>query len=462
MSVVLRAGLWLIVTLLGTLIQASHSAKAACPPGYGSKPTPGGFGGWSCQPLGGGVPSGGGYRGAGGSTGGGSSGGGNNVGAAIGAAGIAIEILGAMADEAAQQEAAQQAADAATQAEAARRAAARQAFCLDNWRRAVVMIDRGKYSMLDADPQSAVAAFEQAIQYLSPCRDSRNIAVAQRNLDIVRHHAAALRDDNRVNDARRQFGVHDPSRAANPFAAQPTQPVVAQNTPPTLAADPRDIVANAEKSCSFSQPGSAVWKQCMTTQEARQILGADPDIKGSCGWIADAADRNKCAIDAFVKKVRLAAANPETCYFKQNGRPCFPGGGSARPAAETMESLRDRLRRKLNANRRAVGDTRPVTDDDVTAAVEAERRPTSNDPRPMPVVAGDYNRDDPLQNFLRSESATPGITNDGRMSQGRPEMTGLEPTPEQRRWMEEELKRTAPVETYGPPVPSGFQPWVVP
>ncbi len=418
------------------------------------KPTPGGFGGWSCQSLG--SFSGGGgttYRSSGGRGGivYGGGGGGVNYAAAGAVAGYALGILFEAAHQAEQARASEQ---AAANAEAARQAAARHAYCMENFRQASADMQNGNDSLLRAQPAAAKQYYERAIALLSRCGDSRNIAVVRRNLAIVDKQYAATKDDNRVDEARRRNSGALPNSGPNPFNAAP-----AADDPlnPRVLTNPNEVLERARMACSYAER-TPEWNRCMQTQEARLIMDSDPDIKASCGWERNAVVRTNCAIEAYVKKLQMQVANAladDPCYFNELGRQCFAGGGGARTAGGPKESIRDRLRRQLAAMRDREGRDPNVTEADIDAAIEADKKGAA---AASVQIAQSHNSDDPLQNFLRSSNATRDYTNAGEFAQ-HPDMTGLEPTPEQRREMRLLLEGqqygppSPPPEIYGPPSP---------
>ena len=156
----------------------------------------------------------------------GGSGGGNNIAAGLGVAAAGAGFLGALleaAEEHRQQEQEQQAANNAREAEAARRAhAARQAYCYENWRQAANDINAGNATLNQWNPGGAIGYYERAISLLSRCGDARNIAIARRNLEAARQKYAAVRDDNRVQDAISRYGGGNAYRVStNPFDAAP-------------------------------------------------------------------------------------------------------------------------------------------------------------------------------------------------------------------------------------------------
>lgn len=147
----------------------------------------------------------------------GGGGGGGNAAAGLGAGAAALGALGSLMESAAEAEREQQARqDAAEQA----RRRARAAQCHRNWQTATQMNAEGNDRTNHWDPESAIPLYERAISYLSICGDRKNIAIIQRNLIEARKQYAAVRPDNRVEDARKRYGDQNIYNKPNPFAAE--------------------------------------------------------------------------------------------------------------------------------------------------------------------------------------------------------------------------------------------------
>jgi hypothetical protein len=216
---------------------------------------------------------------------------------------------------------------------------------------------------------------------------------------------------------------------------------------------PQAIVDEAAKLCGYAPAGSAERKQCMLREEAQLIMESDPDIKAACGAAQSAPARDDCALKLYSEQVarqRAAqAGDHDNCYFDKAGQPCIPGGvGTASGRNPQGESLRERLRRSLENDRAARGDTSPVTDDEVDAAARAQPQPQNNAAaRTGPASAG-ATSDDPLQNYLQSQSGNSGGLNNGRLTSRDPNfsMSGSETQNEMKRLQQDPG-------AYGPPAP---------
>jgi hypothetical protein len=259
------------------------------------------------------------------------------------------------------------------------------------------------------------------------------------------------------------------SPAAAPSQTLPTTPPVRSSSPSPRAApsdtasrdadravpaprvSPQAIVDEAAKLCSYAPAGSADRKQCMLREEAQLIMNSDPDIKAACGVAQSAPARDDCALKMYAEQVarqRAAqAGGHDNCYFDKLGQPCIPGGGGAASASNPPgESLRDRLRRSLENDKAARGDTSRVDDEQVDAA--AKTQPQSNaavQPGPAP---GSANADDPLQNYLQSQNGNSGGLNNGTLTSRDPNfsMSGSQTQNEVKRLQQDP-------DAYGPPVP---------
>lgn len=375
-----------------------------------------------------------------------SGGSGPNYGAAIGSIGAA---LGALSDIAAEEEARQQ-------AQRDRADAERRAYCHGNWRQASADVESGNRIFNEWNPGGAIPYYERAISLLGRCGDSKNIAVVRRNLDQARKQYAAIKDDNRVSDALGRYGGNNfYDKGGNPFARAPADGAA---KPPS--ADPRlsaeAIGKEAAKRCDYAPSGSASWKTCMATQEARLIMDADPDIKSMCGIETNAAKRNACAIKAYGDRLAAKNANPsgkENCYWDQNGKPCYPGGKAAAATTEKPKaatSLRDELRRRLQA-KDAAGGTGPdegapdPASDGKPSGQLPEQAVVKNEPAPSSAASND----DPLQSYMNARK-NDGIRNSGEFDQTNFSMSGSQTRREIDRLT---TVRPGDGEIYGPPSP---------
>lgn len=335
----------------------------------------------------------------------------------------------------------------------ARRDAERRAFCEGQKQRGIDAANRGDNAW---DGRTKVIEYETAIAAWKSCGFSRSDM--PQLLRAARQQAAAEADDNRVEEARRSFGGNDPyrnsGRAFGNAPAQASSPSPQAAKPP-IAIRPEAVYERAQQRCAYANSGSALWKKCMITQEARLITEADPEIAAACATQPDTSLRSRCAIDAFVAAVKKAAVNPsgeEFCYYDERGAPCHAGGAGRRGAAATR-SLRDEIRdklRRLQTGDEGVGPGESVPDTPTAAA-----RPAEEGARPSTANA-DWNRDDPLQHFLHG-SGSSGNRNDGQLSldeQGKPRFhaEGLETPPDARRFIDETLQHGGPL--YGPPNPT--------
>lgn len=102
-----------------------------------------------------------------------------------------------------------------------RQVAARNAYCNANWQRATDLNDQAN-RLWDQnwDPAAAIPLYEQAIAYLRPCGDSRNIGFIQQNLTKARKEYAAIAPDNRVEEAIQRYSDQNIYTKPNPFAKQ--------------------------------------------------------------------------------------------------------------------------------------------------------------------------------------------------------------------------------------------------
>jgi len=406
---------WALIAVGWFMGLSAPAAFANCPAGYGLKPTPGGFGGSSCQPLGTfnpgprqqynappqkSAPS---------------------TAAPNAALGAAIQILGTMAEEEARRA-------AAANDEAARQVAARRSYCDRNWRWATDLVSQGNLKFLvHGQALEAVEHFQRALPVIEQCGDRASVGRVRAYLQEAMQHSRAMRDDNRVENAMRRYGDTSRQRAPNPFE----QPAAAARNEPAgnrTQMTPAAIQADAAKRCERWPARSEAWKQCMLSQEARIILGEYPDIYSRCASISDANKRNACALEAYAEKYarQLAATTPMG------------------PA----ESLRDRIKRQLDADRRLEDQATPAS-----AAEGADGGERAGGDRTAPAASPPTSLtaedDDPLQHYLRSASATTGYTNAGKFDPAKPGFEGLEPTPEQRREMDDLLRRE-PLDAPGP------------
>lgn len=215
--------------------------------------------------------------------------------------------------------------------------------------------------------------------------------------------------------------------SSGPAASNQSSPASARG-PTALAVEPHTVVAQARALCATSPANSAEWKTCMSTREAALIMAAEPGIRAACSGISDEAARSACAIDAYVKRLAQIAAN-DNCYWDEKGRQCYPPGA----AASARQTRRNTLRAKLLADKRARGQSGDVSEEEVDAA-EAEEIKRSPGLEKVAQSTPDWNRDDPLQNYLRSgNNQSRGMLDNSGNFLGRvqpdPEVQGVRPQP---------------------------------
>ncbi len=369
----------------------------------------------------------------GGSLGGYSGGAGNGLGAAA----TALGILGSMLEESETPAAPQRDNTPATDEAARREAAALRAYCERTFDQALDLVRRASDIAQD-DPAGAIKLFENARTIFQRCAAPQAREFLKARIKEAQRRLAAIADDNRVGEAQRRF--RDAYAGQSPFesaAAAKVGPAPIAATP-ALAIDPQDVFNKAKARCAYAADKPDEMKTCMQTQEALAISQADPDIKLQCSGAKSPSTRETCTIQAYAQKVQKAAANPsgqENCYFDEHGRPCYPGGvGGDKAGAETAR-LRELMRKRLREQRQADGRSGDVSDADVDTAVRlAGANPGSSSAaqktRPdngSNNVPGDWNRDDPLQNYLHSTNQSSGGRNDGALGSPKPGMTGLTP-----------------------------------
>jgi hypothetical protein len=288
--------IWSLTALLGVLTFAQQS-EAAC---YRLlKPN-----GWQYETV------------CNNSGGGGSSGGGYNYGAAA-AAGIAV--LGVLIDSVEQHRQAEQHNNnnRAIAEENARRAA-RAAMCRRNHQLADEANKEGNEVLDRWDPGGAIPYYERAIALLSACGDRGNQAIIRGNLDQARKQYAAVRPDNRVDDAQSRYAKQNIYSAPNPFAAPRNASGSSSAAVPrdeqycTSAGpyerntaswfnncvwdgtkqsvryqpkiDPRELKRRASEQCR-NAPQENV-RQCSIVAEVRILMTEDPDIRRRCAGAA--------------------------------------------------------------------------------------------------------------------------------------------------------------------------------
>lgn len=312
-----------------------HSAEAQC----SGKPYKSGNGEWVTNL----VPCTNSGRGYSGSSGGGSN---NNAAAAIGAAGLAIGILGEIIENAERQE-------QASRNEAERQAAAaRRAYCNNNWQQGDRATRQGNTVLRNnMDPVAAMTYYNTAIALFQRCGDRANIAIISKNMDVARRHAAAIKDDNRVSEARSKYSDSQfyGSGANNPFGNQKVAAVTPSDNPESrVRIHPVDVYYEAKKLCDGPEENSLEFKNCMSTEQARLILEADPNIRSVCQWDRDANGRNACAYNKFMaawngKRNPNGSGNIDVTW-DQNGKPIY------RKEHLQESGLRAALRKKLQDN----------------------------------------------------------------------------------------------------------------
>ncbi len=353
-----------------------------------------------------------------------SGGGGTNYGAALGAAAGILGALGDLMDSGEEGDAPQTYVQPDANDALRRAQAARDRQCRDNWAQGSAAVRQGNDVFNHWNPGGAIPSYERAITLFNRCGDSRNAGIARRNLDAARRQYAAIRDDNRVAEAYAKFGRGSPYTAGfNPFdnAAPAEQPVAA------LALAPGAVLDQAAQKCAYAAEGSTERKRCMTAEEGRAIMAADPGIKAACGLESNVEARGACAVNAYIRNIQQAAAKAgdENCYFRKDGSPCYPGGGGASGNAKPGESLRERLRRQLAAKQPAQ-DANLEAEGSAGGGNDASKQQTPGIAKADVTPPAPSNDDDPLANYLRSRNAAGGL-NDGDLGAGH--LNGLTPLP---------------------------------
>ena len=338
-----------------------------------------------------------------------------NYGTAIGAAGVMLGVLGDAIESEQTDE------NARDQASRSRELAARRAYCVSNWQQASSEIATGNDFFNHWDPGGAIGHYERAIALLRPCNDVRNIAVARHNLDNAQRQFAAVKDDDRVDDLRSRYANVDAyNAAANPFAGST---IDANSATAFGALKPADEIADAAaKRCDYAPVRSTAWTNCMLTQEARLIDDADADIKSTCEIESTVVAKNQCAIRVYAEKLQRQASpsNDNTnCYFDKRGGPCISGDRlKALQEADKGMSLRDRLKRNLEAARAKSAAGRTTVDEEGDATHPAKSSGSTEAAQPSSSVSG---VDDPLRDYLKAQNFSTGTRNDGDL--GRPAFT---------------------------------------
>lgn len=382
-------------------------------------------------PSGANVGAGNSYSGYGGNSG-------NNAAAAVGAAGAVLGILGNLIDESERQAAADRSnAAAAIDEQARRNAAARQALCESAWTQAWSAITQASAIARD-DPGTAVHLYNQARVLLGQCGDNKSRSYVRKQQEEAQRRHAAITEDGRVHEAQRRFRAGNlyENGGPNPFGLPAAKAAAQESDKSILKISPADVLNQAKARCGYAANKPAEWKGCMQTQEARLIAEAHSEIKLACNSEKDPASRERCIVNAYVRKIEQAAANPsgaENCYYDAAGRQCYPGGGGNRPSVQTA-SLREQLRNKLREQRLREGRSGEVSEAELSTA-ESLATATAPPVAAPPVASSstelpkEWNRDDPLQHYLNSRNSSTGARNDGSLGSPQPGMTGLMPDP---------------------------------
>lgn len=410
------------VFLGAVLLSFGTEAANACPPGMRVGAENDGRGmSWRCVPDrrhqggGGGVISGGGS---------------NRAAAAIGAAGVVLGVLGSMMHN----HQTEQATREAERHEAQRRAiAARQAYCRNNWLQATAANQRANDTFNRWDPGGAIPLYERAIALLRRCSDSRNIAIVHRNLDTARRQYAAIRPDNRVDDAIRRFGsnVSQP----NPFASGST-PADREIAPQI---EPHYVFKTASERCDYVTRGEAEWTNCMMRGMARVIMEAELEVRAACDLHRDLDARRECAVRRYAASLdncqaafaalRAAVVLRDPCPsndpFSATGEANIYEVGIPRPEPRTSDSLREELRERLrrtdDATRTSPGPCTVVGNHCIPNEDLAGQGQPAQAPQPQGPIA---RTDDPLQDYLNSRNSRGGF-NSGDLGTGRGTNVGM-------------------------------------
>lgn len=240
-------------------------------------------------------------------------GGGGRTAAAIGAAGAAIGILGAMIEQAERE---QNAADAA--------ARQRWAACQRRYRQAYALNEEARQAAAGSNVEVSFAMFERALAVLGSCGNPSDIAVLRHNLENARKDYAALTNPS----GSRMYGGDAPKKPLIP---------------------PGELNNRAAEACASLTGQSPEWQTCMRNREADLIMLGDD----ACQSIADADTRNRCVFNRYWASVNGKDPNefgdPANCYWDEHGNPCHPGGGAtASDSADDRNGLRERLKRALD------------------------------------------------------------------------------------------------------------------
>jgi hypothetical protein len=92
------------------------------------------------------------------------------------------------------------------------------------YRRAASFIAEANHAADSGDTARSIDLYREAIDLLRANGDQKNVAIAQRDLAIATKEYAAVKDDNRVAEARAKYANQDIyQNKSNPFAAQRNQ-----------------------------------------------------------------------------------------------------------------------------------------------------------------------------------------------------------------------------------------------
>ena len=344
------------------LLVLSHGEATACPPGQGLKPTPGGFGGWSCQTLGGFSHQ---RRGYAYSSGGGRA---PNYAAAAGSVGLIFQGMANIA--AATQKGGE------TDVEAVRRARCNRSF-----REAYKANERGRHTI---DPEEAIVHYELAISMLRRCSDHANIAKVTKNIEIMRYALTAYA-------APSSKGGWIPMETSKDRRLLPAQ-----------------LFAQSSTLCKHAENHTPEWRTCMLRRQAELIMLMSGTIREACQTQADPDLQRQCAHNRYAATLSKTALtdSQENCYFDERGRPCFPSAttGSGRGKQKGRSRLRDAIDAmpdtidKKITDAEAVRDSLPVGPerDTLTTMIEKAKADRASD-----LASSKSPSDDAYENYMK-------------------------------------------------------------